>query len=70
MLWIRTVSYSHNARLISLPTKAVKDRGWENEQYLLVDDRDPEILIIRRPNFGEKEPIRKSGSAHYVNRRT
>ena len=53
MLHIRTVSFLKNSRAITLPQDVLRSRGWENEQYLVIDDRDPDILIIRRLVFDE-----------------
>lgn len=54
--WIRKLYYSKYQCYLTIPACIMRDRGWYLEKYVIVDDQDPDVLIIRRlPNDKEGE---------------
>lgn len=65
-MWIRSLNILRRAVSISIPLKVLRDRGWEHEKYLVIDDRIPEILVIRRlpgEKSGDNESPKRAADA-------
>jgi len=48
MLYIKKMYHIGQSRALVIPPAILRSRGWENDKYFIFDDRDPDILIIRR----------------------
>jgi bifunctional DNA-binding transcriptional regulator/antitoxin component of YhaV-PrlF toxin-antitoxin module len=48
MLYIKKMYHIGQSRALVIPPAILRSRGWEKDEYFIFDDRDPDILIIRR----------------------
>lgn len=48
MQWIKSICRGNGQHSLTLPVVALRARGWEGDQYVIVDDADPDVIIIRR----------------------
>ena len=52
-LHIRKLTKTGMNYRLSIPHKVIISLGWEDVEYVIVDDRNEDIIIIRRLNYGE-----------------
>lgn len=62
MLWIRKCTHDFTSLRVAIPKVVVQARGWECERYIIVDDSDPDIVILRRLPSEEKSGGDHQGS--------
>ena len=53
MIYLCKVTDSGEQKRISLPKAFIKDNGWDDVEYIMIDDRDTKNINIRRFVNGE-----------------
>jgi len=67
MRWVMKVSKYGNQTRITLPGSFCKTHGIDDSDYMIIDDREPNNITIRRLEYGEKDPSeskRRIAQAH------
>ena len=52
-LHIRRINYSLNSMRLTIPRQLCERRGWAGDKYIIIDDGDSDILILRRFKIGQ-----------------
>lgn len=64
-IYLRAVNHVNNCLTVVLPQDVMRRRGWDTARYLTIDDKDPDILILRRFDLEEIATGKKPDCPHY-----
>lgn len=68
MRWVIKVSRFGKQHRITLPGLFCKTHDIKDVDYMIIDDRNPEQITIRRMDYGEQEPSEDKRRKAQLNR--